>query len=307
MPIPVVCPGCKASFNVSDKFAGKQGPCPKCKTVITIPKADQVKKTEEVKIGEPEDVRPGSGPPGKSKTGRPNLKPITRTDLKLSPVVSGVIVVAIIGLFVAAYFARPVVMSPYPLTQEQQRLPEFTEPYNSAMLMAYILRGVGLLLVAMPIAWAGYQVLRDDELEPYSGKSLLIRTAICVFVYLLLWGVYGVIPADYTSAWYMWLVLAPPFFIVGFVTAYYCFELDATSAATHSLFFALVTLLLGMTAGLTMPWYDEPSTLQPKSEFTSGAQFPLYDDSGRPLNDAAKKIEAEKARATAPRATATGS
>ena len=77
MPIPVVCPGCKASFNVSDKFAGKQGPCPKCKTVISIPKPDPAKKpVEEVKIGEPE---PPAG--GKSKTGRPVSStscPVTR-------------------------------------------------------------------------------------------------------------------------------------------------------------------------------------------------------------------------------------
>ena len=38
MPISVVCPGCKARFNVSDKFAGKKGPCPKCKTVLTVPR-----------------------------------------------------------------------------------------------------------------------------------------------------------------------------------------------------------------------------------------------------------------------------
>ncbi|MGC3970655.1 MAG: hypothetical protein QM775_25950 [Pirellulales bacterium] len=188
MPIPVVCPGCKASFNVSEKFAGKQGPCPKCKTVIAIPKLDQVKKQEEVKIGGPEDA-PGAaaGPAGKSKTGRPNLKPITRTDLKLSPVKIGVIVASIIGLFVAAFFARPIVMSPYPLTGDQLLVSDLKGPYDSALQMAYILRGVGLLLVAMPIAWAGYQVLRDDELEPYRGKSLYIRTAICVLVYLLLW------------------------------------------------------------------------------------------------------------------------
>ena len=31
MAIAVICPGCKASFRVSDKFAGQTGPCPKCK------------------------------------------------------------------------------------------------------------------------------------------------------------------------------------------------------------------------------------------------------------------------------------
>ena len=39
MAISVVCPSCQARFNVSDKFAGQTGPCPKCKNPIKIPKA----------------------------------------------------------------------------------------------------------------------------------------------------------------------------------------------------------------------------------------------------------------------------
>lgn len=300
MPIPVVCPGCKASFNVSDKFAGKQGPCPKCKTVISIPKPDPAKKpVEEVKIGEPE---PAAG--GKSKTGRPSTKPLMRTDLKLSPVAIGAIVGVILALFVAAYFARGFVMSPYPLTGEQQLLPELKGPYDSQILRGYMLRGVGLLLVALPIVWAGYQVLRDDELEPYRGRSLYMRIGVCVFVYLLLWGVYAVIPADYTSAWYMWLVMAPPLLAVGFAAAYFCFDFDPTSALTHFLSFAVVTLLLGMTAGLTMPWYDEPSTLPPAGA-GDGGQLPIFDSFGNPINEAAKAITAEKLKQERAKAKAT--
>lgn len=300
MPIPVVCPGCKASFNVSDKFAGKQGPCPKCKTVISIPKPDPAKKpVEEVKIGEPE---PAAG--GKSKTGRPSTKPLLRTDLKLSPVAIGAIVGVILALFVAAFFARGFVMSPYPLTGEQQLLPELKGPYDSQILRGYVLRGVGLLLVALPIVWAGYQVLRDDELEPYRGRSLYMRIGVCVFVYLLLWGVYAVIPADYTSAWYMWLVMAPPLLAVGFAAAYLCFDFDPTSALTHFLSFAVVTLLLGMTAGLTMPWYDEPSTLPPAGA-GDGGQLPIFDSFGNPINEAAKAITAEKLKQERAKAKAT--
>ena len=38
MSIQVTCPGCLKRFSVSEKFAGQKGPCPKCKTVIEIPK-----------------------------------------------------------------------------------------------------------------------------------------------------------------------------------------------------------------------------------------------------------------------------
>ncbi|MGC3970654.1 MAG: hypothetical protein QM775_25945 [Pirellulales bacterium] len=52
-----------------------------------------------------------------------------------------------------------------------------------------------------------------------------------------------------------------------------------------------------------MPWYDEPSTLDPPTGYSSPEQIPIYDDFGRPLNDAAKKIEADKAKAPKPTAT----
>src|ERR1700676_3897712 len=73
MPISIVCPGCLARFQVNDKFAGKQGPCPKCKTLIAIPAA-------EVRIHAPAE----SGGV-KDKTGRPVTKPISRSEARLSP------------------------------------------------------------------------------------------------------------------------------------------------------------------------------------------------------------------------------
>ena len=50
MPIQVTCPNpkCLTRFSVADKYAGQKGPCPKCKTVITIPK-----KEDEVVIHTP--------------------------------------------------------------------------------------------------------------------------------------------------------------------------------------------------------------------------------------------------------------
>jgi hypothetical protein len=38
MSLNVVCPGCLKRFQVSDRFAGRQGPCPSCGTIISIPK-----------------------------------------------------------------------------------------------------------------------------------------------------------------------------------------------------------------------------------------------------------------------------
>lgn len=36
MAIDVVCENCKTKFQVSNKYAGKEGPCPKCKNNIVV-------------------------------------------------------------------------------------------------------------------------------------------------------------------------------------------------------------------------------------------------------------------------------
>jgi hypothetical protein len=97
MAIPVICPGCKKSFNVSDKFAGKQGPCPQCKTLIKVPE-----KSEEVVLHAPE----GFGP--KDTKGRAVLKPIARKETKVSPLLTAIILVTgVVVLAVAWMFRSP--------------------------------------------------------------------------------------------------------------------------------------------------------------------------------------------------------
>src|SRR6056297_1201645 len=73
MSIQVTCPGCLTRFQVNDKFAGKKGPCPKCKAEIMIPD-----KSDEVVIHAPEH----SGP--KDSQGRSVLKPIEREEVRVT-------------------------------------------------------------------------------------------------------------------------------------------------------------------------------------------------------------------------------
>jgi hypothetical protein len=253
MPIQVTCPGCKATFNVSDKYAGRQGPCPKCKAVITIPKLEAAKKVEEVKIAAPEEV----GTTGKSATGRPVLKPIERQDAKLTPAAAGAIVGVLVVMFVAAWFAGPHLLAPDRLLPEERNDPALASTYAGQWWTAFVLRAVGLVIVGFPIVWAGYLALRDDELEPFRGRSLLVRSLICLAVYLGMWGGYGLLPDDLHTSGYAWVYIALPFLIVGSLIAYFCFDFDVTSAVIHCVAFITLTLMLGMTAGLTMPWSDE--------------------------------------------------
>lgn len=258
MPIQVSCPSCKKSFQVSDQFAGKQGPCPNCKTPIKIPKPQQAKAptaptapgkqpakadgnpgvkadptkpaiaAEDIKIHAPDTIGP------KTSTGRAVIKPVLRKETKVEAVPVVIIVVSTLLAFAVAWILRK------PLGQQI--------PF----------RAIGLLLVSPPLALGGYWFLRDDELEPYRGRALWLRAGVCAIVYVALWGGYLLLPADATGDAWSWIYLGPPFFLVGAGIAYFALDLEIGNAFFHYCFYVLVTMLLGYTAGLHMPW--QPTT-----------------------------------------------
>jgi hypothetical protein len=111
MPINIVCPGCRKRFAVSEKFAGQQGPCPNCKTAISIPKQE-----DEVVVHAPEDFGVA-----KDSSGKKVIEPILREETRFSAkwtvvIVVGVIVAgAIVVGAIAAPFDRPFVSrGPFP-------------------------------------------------------------------------------------------------------------------------------------------------------------------------------------------------
>jgi len=224
MPIPVVCQACKASFQVSEKFAGKQGPCPKCKALITIPALE-----EQVKIHTPEEFASG----GKTKEGRPALKPIARKDTKLQPVPLAIALGGTIAVLAIAAMARGALA-------------------GGGLLW---LRAIGLVAVSMPIAAGGYALLRDDELEPHRGRWMWLRAALCGVVYAGLWCGYYFIPPDLMEETWSWFFIVPPFLLVGAGTALVCFDLSFGNGLFHYCFYVLATLALGWVAGLEMPWH----------------------------------------------------
>jgi hypothetical protein len=224
MPILVSCPGCKKSFNVDDKFAGKTGPCPHCKTKITVPQ-----KQPEVTVHAPAEFSGG----GKSTTGKLVLKPIAREKTRITPLGIAALgggAVAAIGYAVAIRLMA-------------------AEPGSMKQI---VLCGVGLLSIAPPLAVAAYTVLRDVELEPYRGQELYIRAAICGLIYALLWAgfayvkhVLGQIDLPY------WLLVAPPFVIVGGMAGKFSFDLETANGFFHYAFYVAVTVLLGLIAGVS--------------------------------------------------------
>jgi hypothetical protein len=228
MSIPIVCPGCKKSFNVDDKFAGKTGPCPNCKTKITIPE-----KRPEVKIHTPEEF--GGG--GKGVTGKLALKPIAREQTRVKPVLASLVGGAIVAAIISAVVMR-------------LKGPEM------APMMRYLLMGLGLLLASPALAVTAYTFLRDDELEAYRGKQLIIRAAICSLVYMILWGVFVYVKHAMgdTIELPMWIVVAPPFVIVGGMAGKFSFDLETSNGFFHYAFYVAATMLLGWIAGLPLVW-----------------------------------------------------
>lgn len=223
MSIQVTCPGCHARFNVSDNFAGREGPCPKCKTKIKIPD-----KAEEVVIHAPEDF--GGG--GRDAKGRPVLKPIERADVKLPPVVIFAIVGAVVMVLLLAWV-----------------LGRSGEPPSTLIL------GIGALALAPALIFGGYTFLRDDELEPYRGRQLWLRIGICSLVYALTWLGYslaiGMLVSEGNSPAMMHLLLvAPPIIGVGMLAAYSTLDLEPMMAFLHYGLYLTVTVLLRLTMGM---------------------------------------------------------
>ena len=221
MPILVTCSGCKTQFRVSDKFAGKQGPCPKCKTVILIPSIEQAKAAEVV-IHEPEAVA--------AKSGTAIPKPIVRKAVRIHPLAVAMWVVVFGAAAAAASLGA----------ETWQAMPG--------------LRVLGLLAVAFPCGRLGYAILRNEELEPYQGRELWIRIAIASAVYTLLWIAFYYVPREFTETAFGLLVTWTPFFAVGGLAGLACFDLEYFNGVLHYALYVLVTLGLGWLAGLTMPW-----------------------------------------------------
>ncbi len=221
MAISIVCPGCKKRFSVSDQFAGKKGPCPKCKTTITVPA-----KSEEVVIHAPET----SGPKGVS--GRAVLQPIFREEMKLSPVVAAGIGAGVLVVFILALVLRFGV--------------EDKANFSTVILAA------GAIVLAPPLVFGGYSFLRNDELEPYRGQSLWIRVGICALVYAGLW---ITLPgARFTFGEpleiYALAIIVPLMFAAGAGAAFSSLDLDFGSGFFHYGLYLAVTVLLRLTIGL---------------------------------------------------------
>jgi hypothetical protein len=190
---------------------------------------------EDVKIHVPEAFASG----GKDAKGRAVLKPIARVETKFNGVVAAAIGGAVVVTFALAFLLR--------ITFDRVPLP---------------ILAVGLIIVSPPLAVAGYTFLRDDELEPYRGRALLLRAGLCGLAYAALWGAFYPLPAYgiLTGEPWQWVFVAPIFVSVGAGVAFATLDLDFGNAAMHYCFYLVVTLMLGFALGLPPLWALAPAT-----------------------------------------------
>lgn len=230
MPIPVICPGCKARFNVSDQFAGRTGPCPKCKAPIKIPKP----AAQSVTIHEPDAPVASSAGTGKAPTA-----PIKRRD---KPVRVSALVWAAVGAVACMGVAALLPLVFPPTSSGASTIPPW-------LLLA------GAFAVAVPSVMLGYAAVRNRELEPWRGSAFAKRALACAAVYALLWVLREAIPYV-NPEWqltnmYEWFVVGPLFVAAGGLAAFAALDLDWGSAMVHFSFYVLFSALLRSLAKLT--------------------------------------------------------
>jgi hypothetical protein len=224
MAIQVTCPGCLARFTVSDKYAGKKGPCPKCKKEIVVPD-----KTQEVVIHAPELEGP------KDSKGQSVLKPIKRSELQLTRLQIGIAAGCTIAAIALAAIAR-FAMAPVPT-------------WFLAM---------GTVVLAFPIAWVGYRFLRDDELGGYMGNELKVRVGACAAIFAVTWGLYWGLAyyfghkslADVDSIFFAIFLVG--MIVVGAIGSLSCLELEFGQSVLHYVLYLGVTFLLAMICGVEL-------------------------------------------------------
>lgn len=221
MAIKVSCPSCKKRFQVSEKFAGKKGPCPECKAEITIPEL-----TEEVVIHEPQTFGP------KGTSGQGVLKPIFREEERF-PLMSGIVV----GVSIIVAIALAVVH----LT--------LAEP-------SVLVLGLMLVVLGPAVANGGYFLLRDPDLAAHEGSVLWIRTVAVGLGYAIAWGVYfwlkSLIFSDIEFQFYYLAFTLPPLVGVGGLIGWVGLELvDYLTGAMHYGIYLLASGVLLLIAGVT--------------------------------------------------------
>lgn len=241
MAIRVTCTQCHTRFDVSEKFAGKEGPCPKCKTKIRVPSL-----SEEVIIHAPTP----SGP--RDSKGGYLLKPIRRQETELTGVQIALIVGSIIGCLAAALILRFVIGG------------------DPSKFPFWILIG-GAIAAVPPLAYVGYHLLRDQELGTFETSNLRLRVLLCIPIYAALWLAFPIAYIAFNDSYSLgsWLTAVTAMLGLGGLAGMVLFDFDYIFGLIHYGLYLLTCLTGRWLAGLGFMPSEIPSSNRPRT--TTGA------------------------------------
>jgi len=229
MAIDVICSGCLKQFKVSDQFAGRSGPCPGCKTIISIPKLE-----DQLVIEEPEH-KPGS--PG----AHTRINGIRRR----AGFFQRFEVITLCSLFTTVAVVAVVI-----------RILQ-TDPVTRLNLTTGILFGFGLILLALASSALGYGVLKDAEIEVFARRTIIIRSIITAGIYCLIASGFIMATLFFTQDDPRTLILAilgiACFSIASFAPML-CFEMELMHGALHVAIMICMTSLFCLLADNYHQW-----------------------------------------------------
>src|SRR5207248_6069246 len=121
-----------------------------------------------------------------------------------------------------------------------------------------LIRVLGAVLLGPPLAFAAYTFLRDDELEPYRGTEVLLRSLACGLAYAAIWGAYWLIFAYWYNFkplpsgepnWTAVGIAVPIMIALGSFASQASFELELATGTLHYALYLISTLLLRFIMG----------------------------------------------------------
>ena len=199
------------SFEVSDRFAGQKGPCPKCGHIIEIPK-------ENLVVHAPEDMRTT----GKAPRNIAEMRPVLRSRFVFS---TRQVVLGILGVVLVLAAAMG-------LSYLQM---------GTAKLAA---GGIGLFLVTFPLVSFSYMMLRDDEdLEIFLGNELYRRSFLVTLGFLATWLVLELFLKFMNPGMFCWIYVFP-MAVLGAFVAMIVFDTSFNKGMVLYLFIAICVIAL---------------------------------------------------------------
>lgn len=221
MAIDVICTGCHKRFQVSEQFAGKQGPCPGCQTIIEIPKVEDL-----VIVHERETTRTGA--PAKLDSIVRQKTTVNKFELYLS-------LATLFGGLAMGFALRFTLDEANPA------------PGSVVTILAGALLGIGSSLL-------GYIVLRPQDTEIRNDRKTILKGGCVGLVYAALWrlqelAISGLLTEDGSVILPAVIVLALALVAVASFIPMFVYEFEYSQGLIHVILFiaalAAYCMLLG--------------------------------------------------------------